>query len=1397
MSRNLMLSLVGALTACVLLASCSSDTAGPNRAPVANAGPDLVKDLGAIAELDGSASFDPDGEGLDFSWTILSGPASAQAEIDQPASEHASLTPDLAGVWMIGLVVTDARGLPSEPDVMQLRARSTKCMLDVDCNDGIACTANHCNTSTGVCEYTPDDGLCPDDANFCNGTEYCDSSLGCAHTGDPCAAGSQLCDAAGARCVDCLTDGDCDDGQDCTDDNCADGNCTNTPDNSKCVDDGVFCNGPEICDPQAGCQSGGNPCLNQGLICDEAGRECRACTQDGDCDDSVACTADSCDTGTCIFTPDDNACPDDGDFCNGTEICDRQAGCVGSGDPCTGLDQLCDTGNARCVDCLVSGDCDDGVGCTDDVCDNGPGTCSSSANDGNCADDGQYCNGSEHCDAQTDCVSSGDPCAAVDGDCDEDHDLCAACGDGVVSDGLGEECDPGGPQSDHCCDATACSWITDGDPDPQGVCTGAPECQVDVCDGSGGCSLVNVADHTLCTSNNTFCDGAEECQSGMCVSPGNPCSTAGDCDEINDICAGCGDGVISLGEQCDPGSPKNDHCCDQGNCQWTASGDADPQGVCTGAPECRLDVCDGSGGCGIVNQGDGTPCSDDGTYCNGSEECASGACGHSGNPCPGPDGDSNCNESCNEGGHNCGAYDGEGQACNDGLYCTVTDSCSGGSCQGTGSPCPGPDGDDDCHESCSEGAHNCSAYDGNGQACNDGLYCTLTDSCSGGSCGGTGNPCPGPDGDDNCNESCNEGAKNCSAYDGNGQACNDGLYCTLTDSCSGGSCGGTGNPCPGPDGDDNCNESCNEGAKNCSAYDGNGQACNDGLYCTVTDSCSGGNCLGSGDPCPGPDGDGDCAESCDDDANSCLGNDPKDEACDDGNFCTLGDACDGLGVCNPGSDQKDSDGDNHVDIACGGDDCDDSDAEVNPDMSEGPVCDVAATCFDGKDNECDTFTDGADSDCQAVNFICLDGPTWQVPLGSPGDTLTVRLDGPGYDPSRIVCFTDNARLISPEQMFSNDFEDDLAGFSISNSSRVFRWDNAQNPNTLGDRGVVICRDGNWLMTDAIDTSGRTRIRLRYASRSWSLDDNELFITEYSPDDGGNWYVLDIQGDNYQDSTYQWFTHILPPRCGNISNLRIRFRVRGGDNSDCALVDDFSVYDLPDPTVSWTLLSNHFEAAEGNSTADDCDGETIVHFWDQGNTDGEICLLTAAQNPASTSSGDLQGVRIVDNDPSYLDDPDIDTRLVPPGSDLVAGFWMRELGIGNNSYANAWYFDGNQWYRMNGVGSDTTVDYDWFRFIWEQSAIGRNDAQVSFEIPTQSPMNNGQGIYLDDYDLSWQRASHDIIGPFSDQGDGTYTANIQSDLAGNANVMCIYYGAPPLVTDGVGDNSGSFPIDFGP
>jgi hypothetical protein len=148
--------------------------------------------------------------------------------------------------------------------------------------------------------------------------------------------------------------------------------------------------------------------------------------------------------------------------------------------------------------------------------------------------------------------------------------------------------------------------------------------------------------------------------------------------------------------------------------------------------------------------------------------------------------------------------------CEDGLFCTGVDTCSAGTCVHPGDPCPGPDGDVDCAESCDEGADTCSAADLDGSICDDSLFCNGADTCSGGVCGShTGDPCPGPDGDVDCAESCDEGGDSCTAADPNGSLCGDAGVCTGSDTCVAGSC--EAGPPLDCDDDDECTaDSCDE-----------------------------------------------------------------------------------------------------------------------------------------------------------------------------------------------------------------------------------------------------------------------------------------------------------------------------------------------------------------------------------------------------------------------------------------------------------------------------------------------------------------------------------------------------------------------------------------------------------
>ncbi|UCF34080.1 MAG: hypothetical protein JSV78_01995, partial [Phycisphaerales bacterium] len=160
-----------------------------------------------------------------------------------------------------GLDTCVSSGFPCLPEeICDEVLGCVECVGAVDCEDGLSCTDDVCDPVDHVCS-NPDN--CIEDGLFCNGVEYCDGGVGdCVSPGNPCPPETPICDEA-LGCVECLDVGDCDDAVACTDDDCVDYACSNTPNDTNCP--------PEtpICDAVLGCVE----CLidedcDTGEICD-------------------------------------------------------------------------------------------------------------------------------------------------------------------------------------------------------------------------------------------------------------------------------------------------------------------------------------------------------------------------------------------------------------------------------------------------------------------------------------------------------------------------------------------------------------------------------------------------------------------------------------------------------------------------------------------------------------------------------------------------------------------------------------------------------------------------------------------------------------------------------------------------------------------------------------------------------------------------------------------------------------------------------------------------------------------------------------------------------------------------------------------------------------------------
>lgn len=710
---------------------------------------------------------------------------------------------------------------------------------------------------------------------------------------------------------ECLTAADCNDGNPCTDDSCAANLCVSTPNDANNPDDGLFCNGVDICaggfvvtGSPPNCDDS-NPCTNDS--CDETNDVCANVANDANnpsdglfcngvetcslgvvvpgtppnCNDVNVCTDDSCDetNDVCVNTNNDANDPDDGLFCNGVDTC--VGGVVVTGSP---------------------PNCDDGNPCTDDSCDESINSCVNAPNDLNDPSDGLFCNGVETCAGGV--VVAGTPpnCddlnVCTDDVCDETNDICvntndntndpddglfcngvATCLDGIVIAGTPPNCDDGSVCTDDSCDEVGDTCVNTAndltDPSDGLFCNGLETCSGGVvvlgippnCDDGNLCTddvcdetndvCVNTQDNTNDPDDGLFCNGVDTCLGGVVVvgSPpncgdSNVCTTDS-CDETNDICVNANNTL-----SCDDGNP----CTDTDVCAG---------GICAGTAIPNCDPCTIDGDCNDAN-----PCTDDTCH-------PAGVCIYVDNVAP----------------------------CNDGDPCTATDTCAAGACGGTPVDCSGAS--DDCNLGvCNAVTGVCEPIPTNeGGACDNGDPCTLSDTCSLGACQ-AGTPVDCTSLDNTCNVGvCNSITGVCETATANeGGACDDSDVCTESDTCVLGACVGT--PIPGcetcvlasdcNDNDPCTNDSCHP-AGIC-IFNNNTAPCDDGDACTQGDTCSVGIC--SGTPITGclnclVDIDCNDANTCTDDtcpAGACVFSD-NTSPCDDGDACTGGDTC-SVGVCS-------------------------------------------------------------------------------------------------------------------------------------------------------------------------------------------------------------------------------------------------------------------------------------------------------------------------------------------------------------------------------------------------------------------------------------------------------------------------------------------------------------------
>jgi hypothetical protein len=95
-----------------------------NSSPVAHAGTDQTARIGDTVTLDGSGSFDVDGDPLSFGWNFTSRPIGSNAVLDNRTSVAPTFVLDAPGDFVVRLVVSDGLNL-SAPDTVRISTENS------------------------------------------------------------------------------------------------------------------------------------------------------------------------------------------------------------------------------------------------------------------------------------------------------------------------------------------------------------------------------------------------------------------------------------------------------------------------------------------------------------------------------------------------------------------------------------------------------------------------------------------------------------------------------------------------------------------------------------------------------------------------------------------------------------------------------------------------------------------------------------------------------------------------------------------------------------------------------------------------------------------------------------------------------------------------------------------------------------------------------------------------------------------------------------------------------------------------------------------------------------------------------------------------------------------------
>jgi hypothetical protein len=125
MTRALAIAVLALLSLLLIFPSQAGEARPANRRPVARAGTQQEVLKGSRVQLDGSRSYDPEGDPLSFKWEMVSRPEGSAAALDDPGSPKPGFIADMEGAYRVRLVVSDGKvdSRPSDVDVKAVYGR--------------------------------------------------------------------------------------------------------------------------------------------------------------------------------------------------------------------------------------------------------------------------------------------------------------------------------------------------------------------------------------------------------------------------------------------------------------------------------------------------------------------------------------------------------------------------------------------------------------------------------------------------------------------------------------------------------------------------------------------------------------------------------------------------------------------------------------------------------------------------------------------------------------------------------------------------------------------------------------------------------------------------------------------------------------------------------------------------------------------------------------------------------------------------------------------------------------------------------------------------------------------------------------------------------------------------